>query len=331
MQELFIFKNKYFLKLEIIILIIIIFFSLYCFKNIKNSIFCENKFDIYFKYQNYQREMITEKMINYSSWQLLNDEPYFINGIIRKYKPKKCLEIGVAAGGSSIIILNAIKDITNSFLISLDLNTLLYGNEKFKTGYSVFKYFPELTKKWKLYTGEQSHKFLDKLNLKFDFLLLDTAHFSPGELINIIEVLPFLEDNAIIVLHDIMYHLPSNNHFIPKEKKYHPSNIYLIAVLQGNKVIIEKQKKIENIGAIHLYPNQKKYYLNYFLLLLSPWEYMPNEKHIQELREFIKKYYKKEIYLNLFNKAVEENKLYINRFKKFFNSSIPLFNKYKLY
>ena len=83
-------------------------------------------------------------MKQYSSWQLIGNEPYFINGIIRKYKPKKCLEIGVASGGSSTIILNAIKDIKNSFLISLDLNTLLYQNDKFKTGYIVFKYFPEL-------------------------------------------------------------------------------------------------------------------------------------------------------------------------------------------
>ena len=123
------------------------------------------------------------------------------------------------------------KDIKDSFLISLDLNTKLYCNNNFNTGYIVNQNFSELTKKWKLFTGEQSHKFLVKLKLKFDFLLLDTAHFSPGELINIIEVLPFLEEKAIIVLHDIMYHLPSNNYFIPKEKKFHPSNIYLMSVL----------------------------------------------------------------------------------------------------
>jgi predicted O-methyltransferase YrrM len=329
MQKLSLFRKNNLLKLKIII--IIIFFFLYSFEKQKKTIFFQNEFDIYFEYHKYQREMITERMIKNASWQLKYNEPYFINGIIRRYKPKRCLEIGVAAGGSSIIILNAIKDIPNSFLISLDLNTLLYGNKNFKTGYKVFQDFPELTKKWKLYTGEQSHKFLDKLKLKFDFLLLDTAHFSPGELINIIEVLPFLEENAIIVLHDIMYHLPSNHYYIPKEKKFHPSNIFLMSVLNGDKIIIENKTKIENIGAIHLYPNQKNYYLNYFLLLLSPWEYMINEKHIEELRKFIKKYYQKEIYLNLFNKAVEENTLYINQFKKFFNSKTPLFNKYKLY
>ena len=65
--------------------------------------------------------MISEKMIKYSGWYLSKNEPYFINGIIRKFKPKKCLEIGVARGGSSIIILNALKDINDSFLVSLDL------------------------------------------------------------------------------------------------------------------------------------------------------------------------------------------------------------------
>lgn len=319
--------NQYFEKIIIIIIIFILYLIINLYTN--NNLFYK-KFDIHFEYHNYQREMITEKMQKYSQWQMGNIEPYFINGIIRKYKPKKCLEIGVANGGSSIIILNAIKDIKNSFLISLDLNTELYLNSSLKTGHNVYKYFPELTKKWKLYTGDQSHKFLEKLNLKFDFLLLDTAHFSPGELINIIEALPFLEENAIIVLHDIMYHLISNNYFRPKEIKFHPSNIFLMTSLYGDKVIVEREdKRFVNIGAIRLYPNQKKYYLNYFLLLLTPWEYLPNENHIRDIMEFIKKYYKKEIYLNLFNKSFEENKMYIQKFKEFYNSSHPLFEKYK--
>ena len=160
-------------------------------KNLKENKSYKNNYDLSYQYHLYEREMITEKMKNYSGWQLMKNEPYFINGIVRKFKPKKCLEIGVAKGGSSIIILNALKDVDNSFLVSLDLNTY---NRKYRIGENVNKYFPELTKnnKWRLYTGEQPHKFLDKLNLKFDFLFLDTVHLTPGELINIIEALPFL-------------------------------------------------------------------------------------------------------------------------------------------
>lgn len=148
------------------------------------------------------------------------------------------MEIGVARGGSSIIILNAIKDY-NSSLISLDLRENYYANQRLKTGYRVKKYFPELAKnKWQLFTGEQPHKFLTRLNLKYDFLFLDTVHLAPGELLNIIEVLPFLENNAIIVLHDIAFHFPSNNFYNPKSIKFHPSQIYLMTSLIGEKIIL---------------------------------------------------------------------------------------------
>ena len=124
----------------------------------------------------------------------------------------------MAYGGSSIIILNAIKDIDNSFLVSLDLNTNVYTGEKLKTGCNVKK-FTELINKWKLYTGDQPYKFLDKLNTKFDFLLLDTVYSSPGEILNFIEALPFLEDNAIVILNGIMRHLPSYKN-LNKSMKY---------------------------------------------------------------------------------------------------------------
>ena len=130
----------------------------------------------------------------------------FINGIIRKHRPKNCLEVGVASGGSSVLILNAIKDIKGAKLISLDLNTNFYLNPYYKTGYRVKRFFPELSKNWQLFTGEQPHVFLEKLKMKFDFVFLDTAHITPGEIINLIEVLPFLNEKAIIILHDIIWH-----------------------------------------------------------------------------------------------------------------------------
>ena len=118
--------------------------------------------NINFDFINYEKNIITNKIISNAEWQLSLEDAYFINGIIRKYKPKKCLEIGVANGGSSILILNAIKDIDNSFLISIDLNTQMYLKNELKTGYRVKKYFPELTKKWRLFTGDLPHKFLVK-------------------------------------------------------------------------------------------------------------------------------------------------------------------------
>ena len=61
--------------------------------------------------------------------------------------------IFVSRGGSSVVILNAIKDIKGSLLISLDLNERLFINKTQKTGHIVKEYFPELTKNWKLFVG----------------------------------------------------------------------------------------------------------------------------------------------------------------------------------
>ena len=287
-----------------------------------------SEFVIDTEFHNYERNLITEEMKKKSKWEQGGNEPYFINGIIRKYKPKNCLEVGVSRGGGSIIILNAIKDINGSSLISLDLNENLYSNKSERTGCNVKKFFPELAEnnKWKLFTGQQPHIFLEKLNMKFDFLFLDTVHLTPGELINIIEVLPFLNEKAIVILHDVMFHLPSHGYYSVKEVKYHPSMIYLMSSLEGKKYIIKDPKYgFENICAIFLSQNQEKYYLNYFILLISPWEYMPTDEQLLQLKFFISKYYKEDIYLNIFNRAVKENKIYIKRLEKY-KASISINN-----
>ena len=311
-------------KSQIIIIIIIMFFIFYSRYISKGNELkdIDDNFIIDKEFYKYERNFITESMKKYANWDQSYNEPYFINGIIRKFKPKNCLEIGVSKGGGSIIILNAIKDIEGSSLISLDLNEQLYYNNSEKTGCNVKKYFPELAEnKWKLYTGKQPHIFLDKLNMKFDFLFLDTSHLAPGELINIIEALPFLKENAIVVLHDIMYHLPSHNYYNPPEVKYHPSMIYLMTSLKGKKYIMNDDLfQFENIGAIILSKNQEKYYLNYFLLLMSPWDYMLSDEHIEQFKSFLKKYYKKKLYLRIFNSAVRENKIYIQKSENLKNS-----------
>ena len=118
--------------------------------------------------------------------------------------------------------------------------------------------FSWVKKKWKLLTGKQLLQLLIKLKMKFDFIFLDSAHSSPWETINCIELLPFLNENAILVLHGILWHFRS-------KIKFHPSNVYLYPVINGDKILLKNENgTIGNIGAIFLYNNQEKYYLNYF-------------------------------------------------------------------
>ena len=156
--------------------------------------------------------------------------------------------------------------------------------------------------------------FLQKLRMNFDFVFLDTAHMSPGEILNIIEILPFLNENAIVIIHDIIWHFMEEN---PSAfKRFSSPSLHLISSLYGDKIVIKNDKGIENIGAAFLYKNQKQHYLDYFLLLLSHWEYIPTEKQLKEIRIFIKKYYKNDLYLLIFDISIKNNKKYLAN-KKF--------------
>ena len=242
-------------------------------------------------------------------------EAQFINGIIRKNKLKNCLEIGVAEGGSSILILNSIKDMENSILVSLDLNKELFTDKNKLTGYKVNQFFLELSKNWKLYTGDQAHKFLIELNIKFDFLFLGFTHVSPGEIMNFIEALPFLNQNAIVVIHDLFWHFKR-----VINTKFFPSCISLIQALFGDKIFLKETKEgVSNIAAAFLYPNQKEHYLDYFLLLLNFWEYMPKDSQLNDLKAFVKKYYKDEIYIKIFDIAIRYNKIANKQFARNIN------------
>ena len=314
--------------IKIIITINLIIFFILFFK-MKNHIKSENKFisknqinfDKNFDYLHYENDIITEKMKKEAGWILTLDEVFLINGIIRKHKPKNCLEIGVARGGSSILILNAIKDFSYSQLISIDLFILRNKKGEFnnKIGYLVEQQFPELMNKWRLFLGEMPHKILTKLNIKFDLFFLDTAHRSPGEFFDMIEVLPFLNENAIVILHDTMYHLlyPMTNYGNLYDAKFMPTQIYLMSSLIGEKLLIKKDKNdFINIGVVCLKEKQENYYLNYFLLIMNIWQYMPTNEQLNDLRKFIKIYYKDSILLRIFDNSVEYNKKFFDNLKK---------------
>lgn len=147
---------------------------------------------IYFdKYDVHQYNKIKQKLIETQCSDMWANQREFINGIIRKFKPHKILEIGVNRGGSSIIILNSIDDMKGSKLYSIDLNTEKYIGE------CVEKYFPSLLKNWAIFKGNIATEFIEKIGKNIDMALIDTAHLEPGEILDFLIILPFLKEGAI--------------------------------------------------------------------------------------------------------------------------------------
>ena len=226
----------------------------------------------------------------------------FINGVIRKFKPKKILEIGVKKGGGSIVILNAIDDLSEANLYSIDLNT----DEE--VGEYVNKHFPHLMKKWTLFKGNIATEYMEKIGNNIDMVIIDTAHYEPGEILDFLLVLPFLKENAIAIFHDI------GNQITFAIVRGEWASYKIFSVIRGEKFYPSGKNSLkQDIGAIKLDSNQNKYYHDYFRLLGGQWHYFPKETHINQIRNFIKKYYDN-VCLNMFEEAVSFNSYFVKKF-----------------
>ena len=237
------------------------------------------------------------------------DERKFLNGLVRKYKPKKIVEIGVSAGGTAILFMNAIKDLPETKFYSIDRSENWYRGGPKKTGWIVKERFPELMKKWTLYIGNPC-EFMETIGNNIDFVYIDTVHFTPGEMLNWLEVLPFLKEEAIVVFHDtfLMFFIH------PYQKTLsNYSNNQLLCYIRGQLILPTYGDKVfsRNIGALKLDKNQKRYYKQYFLALGNQWFYKPDEKDLEILRSYFKKYYGDKL-VEIYDDAVEKNK---QRFK----------------
>ena len=124
--------------------------------------------------------------------------------------------------------------------------------------------------KWKLYTGNTTAAFIEEIGNNIDFVFIDTAHVMPGEVLNIIEILPFLKQNAIIAFDDIVHQFRES---LYSTTDFYPCNNLLFSVLRGRKIIYNHKKndlfKARKLGAVILDNNQENYYFEYFYLLTN--------------------------------------------------------------
>ena len=257
---------------------------------------------------------VDDQIKDYSEMNRL--ERQFINGIIRQTKPRKILEVGISSGSGTAIILNAIKDMPDSKLYSIDYNTQWYVNRNKLSGFLVMEKFDFLMDKWKLYTGASSSRFMEEIGGDIDLCIMDTVHWNPGEFLDFLMVFPFLKKNAIFILHDIQIFIPRNNDL---KSLTCPT---LFSVLKGEKFYIEDNDfgcGFSNIGAIILDTDYIRDNIeDLFFLLSFPWGYnIADSLHLDAIKLF-NKYYDERLVLKyqqiiLFNKNIKiSNQTYNN-------------------
>lgn len=156
--------------------------------------------------------------------------------------------------------------------------------------------YPDLKTKWELFTGSLALKFMDQIGGGIDFCLIDTAHVNPGEIFDVLMVLPFLEDNAVIVFHDIALH---TSYYMAKKiflGERAVTNNLLMSSMMGKKYLqgnftVSGEKYFSNIGGMRINKNTKENVFEIFNLLMLKWTYLPTDKQETEIVLFLSKYY----------------------------------------
>ena len=240
----------------------------------------------------------------------------FLCGLLKKYRPHKILEIGVSAGGTTAVILNALRLLElDAELFSVDYETQYYRNKNRRSGFLAEIAERHIEKEsgthgtLHLLTGNGIPHCIENIGSEIDFLILDTMHILPGELLDFLACLPFLSDEAVVVMHDIAMHYGTNRNAFATQ--------LLLDTVVGEKIIGRDQESgfltYPNIGAFQLNRDTKNYVKNIFLALSISWAYEPKE--LEQYRTLFKKHYSEEL-IEIFDLAVSNNKVSIQKNKE---------------
>lgn len=236
-------------------------------------------------------------------------ESAFLCGLLKKFRPKNIAEIGIAGGATSAIVLSCMKmlDIQNFKLHSIDFSKQFYRHPKYKSGFLsevadgiLFSNNAEVYHK--IYLGDIACKYKTKIG-ELDFLILDTMHSLPGEILDFLTLLPQIKNGGVVVLHDI-----SLNFLYFKGKNCIATNL-LFSNVNAEKYINlnEYNNSWSNIGAFIVDENTRSDIMNMFLSLFITWNYVPDLNQLKAYRDEVNSVYNQE-YVMIFDEAVRLNK-----------------------
>ncbi len=246
-------------------------------------------------------------LLKYSEMQI--SEVNFVVDLVKKNKPKKILEIGLAAGSCSALIFEELKADISVQMYGIDYNESYYKDKEKKSGWLIGEVYPKLQDRFHIFTGGLAACFMDDIGKDIDFCVIDTMHVLPGELLDFLMVLPYLKDGAICVLHDTnLQNLPIKNGSICVDKDLINNGLHFANEAYATNILMNvlscekffpseflKDYAVPNIVALKITPDLKKYVKNVFWALALPWHYKLPDKDAIIISEYFNKHYSQEL------------------------------------
>ena len=257
--------------------------------------------------------------------EMSREDHGFLCGIIKTLKPRKIVEIGVAEGGTTSVVVNALcmcadrksKRIWRAKrrLYSIDLNERFYLDTQHSTGYIYEKMkhyidFSSIDLEHQFLFGKTIAGQIEKIGKNIDMAIIDTTHRLPGEILDFLCILPYMKKGGIIVLHDVNLNYVktfSSDPYDVSIANVRMATKILLSMAKGNKYINFTDNECMNIGAVEIDDTTLKYADDLFMMLTGTWDYVVSLSDLEDYRKIYEKTYKS-VCLNIYDIAVKENK-----------------------
>lgn len=238
----------------------------------------------------------------------------FLCGMIKKIRPCKIVEIGVAEGGTTSVIINALSMCGNEAceVVSVDLNEKLYVDSQRQTGYQyeMMRKYIDLSHCSIQHTfmlGEPISERIEEIGGGIDLVIIDTTHRLPGEILDFLCVLPYMKEDGGVVLHDVNlnYRRSFDARFYEGSGQRIATKV-LLAAVSGCKYLEAAAGTYANIGAVEVNEQTRENIEDLFMILSATWDYKVSKRMLSSYREIYARHYS-EICLELFDASVKSN------------------------
>lgn len=252
----------------------------------------------------------------------------FIAGLIKKYRPQKLVEIGIAAGGTTCFLHECIRRYKcESVVFSVDKFENYYRMPDKKTGYLIDEMsmsigYEDIINVQNTLIGNAIPYVVDRIGCGIDFLLLDTTHSMPGELLDFLVCLSYLKSGAIVVLHDTISNIVNNNGSFATKLLFDVVKAKKILNFNENE---EKFTRLPNIMAFEVTEETCSNARDILSALTVDWQYRLDDSEVKQYSHIIKKSFDEESGLFFENVAkIQTRNLLINQLTEYFDDSTLL-------
>lgn len=217
----------------------------------------------------------------------------FLCGMIQYKRPGKIVEIGVSAGATTAVVLSCLEELNIPCeMYSVDLSERWCKDRNRETGF-VVKDYMEIGQdiRHRFMLGKPIPYIIDDIGGDIDFLILDSSHSLPGEVLDFLTCMPYLAEKAVVVLHDIILDLSGVG--------YEVATKGLFCAVKAKKWYMEETGLdfcgLSNIAAFEVSGETRDNIEDAFMCLSMKWNYLLPEDDWKEYNQIIAKHYSSEI------------------------------------